>query len=174
MSRNVRYLWWSVEDPWGWVLCSQVLQVAILTLDTFVCQQPKLGVCAFPQETLPTGSGSVSPTEQCYIWNQICLGQTCHGLCHGQNHSPTGYRHVQELCKSSAYSIHRTCFGTQAATHGHPLGMAADRKARIVHFQPQGFWGNPTLQQLRDILRQFYINPSLYLLIFSYIERAFQ
>lgn len=44
------------EDPWGWVLSSQILQVAILTLDTFLCQQPKLGVCAFPQAALAAAS----------------------------------------------------------------------------------------------------------------------
>lgn len=73
MACNARYLWWSVEDPWGWVLCSQNLQVAILNLDTFLCQQPKLGVCGFLQTAL--AAASVSPIDQCYIWDQSCLGQ---------------------------------------------------------------------------------------------------
>lgn len=156
--------------PWGWVLCSQVIHVAILILDTFLCQQPKLAVCACPQEALAAGSGSVSPIEQRFIWDQT--PGTDVSFCHGQNHSLTGYRHVQELHESSACSSHRTFFCPRAV-HGHPLGMAADRNARIVHFQPQGFQGNPTLQCLRAILQQFYINPSLHLLIFSCIECAF-
>lgn len=107
-------------------------------------------------------------------WPMLYLGSELPGtevsLCHGQNH--TGYRQVQELCGSSACSSHRTCFGTHAVMPGHPLSMAADRKPRTVHFWPQGLKGNPTLQQLRDILWHFYINPSLHLSIFSCIECA--
>lgn len=160
------------EDPWGWALHSQILQVAILTLDTFLCQQRKLVVCAFPQAALSSAFWiCLSYWPMSYLGSDLL--RTDVSLCHGQNHSLTGCRHVQELCGSSACSSHRTCFGTWAAVHGHPLGKAAERKARIVHFQPQAFQGNPTLQQLRAILWQFYINPSLNLLIFSCIKCAF-
>lgn len=110
---------------------------------------------------------SVSPIDQ-YLWSDLPETDVSHVS--WQNHSLAGCRHAQELCGSSACSSHRTCFGTWATICGHPLGVAADRKVRIVTSTHRVCKGIQLFSSSQPYYSSF---TSTHLLIFSCIECAF-
>jgi len=150
--------------PWGWAPRLQVFQVAALNLSTFLCQHLKLGVCALPQKAVAAPSRSAFPFDHYSIYQQSSLG----------------LRSARTLLPL-ARGMFRSCLGAQAAAAtglalaeklscmGHPLGAAADRKPSTVHYRPQHLQGNPAIQQLKALLRHFYISLSLILNVSTFL-----